>query len=121
MRSDRPAFVTDGDLSATGVADRQPLRAPRPRRQHRGPDATIFGVVEPPGHCPILIDGEAVITRDDGCRTSMRCRADADATRRCCSLIEHDGDDLRDLPLIERKRRLARLLGKAQAAFHPVC
>ena len=24
-------------------------------------------------------------------------------------LIEHDGDDLRDLPLIERKRRLARL------------
>ena len=24
-------------------------------------------------------------------------------------LIEHDGDDLRDLPLIERKRRLAKL------------
>src|SRR6478736_4756355 len=61
-----------------------------------------------------LIDGEAMITRDDGCRTSMRCRAAADATRRCCSLIEHDGDDLRDLPLIERKRRLARLQGKAK-------
>ena len=29
-------------------------------------------------------------------------------------LIEHDGDDLRRLPLIERKRRLARLLGKAR-------
>ena len=29
-------------------------------------------------------------------------------------LIEHDGDDLRGLPLIERKRRLARLLGKAK-------
>jgi hypothetical protein len=29
-------------------------------------------------------------------------------------LIEHDGDDLRDLPLIERKRRLARLLGRAK-------
>ena len=31
--------------------------------------------------------------------------------RRCCvafDLIEHDGDDLRDLPLIERKRRLAK-------------
>ena len=28
-------------------------------------------------------------------------------------LIEHDGDDLRDLPLIKRKRRFARLLGKA--------
>ena len=29
-------------------------------------------------------------------------------------LIEHDGNDLRDLPLIERKRRLAKLLGKAK-------
>jgi ATP-dependent DNA ligase len=29
-------------------------------------------------------------------------------------LIELDGDDLRSLPLIERKRRLARLIGKAR-------
>ena len=29
-------------------------------------------------------------------------------------LIEDDGNDLRDLPLIERKRRLARLLGRAK-------
>ena len=29
-------------------------------------------------------------------------------------LIEHDGYDLRDLPLIERKRRLAKLIGKAK-------
>ena len=29
-------------------------------------------------------------------------------------LIEHDGDDLRDLPLIDRKRRLARLIGRAK-------
>jgi bifunctional non-homologous end joining protein LigD len=29
-------------------------------------------------------------------------------------LIELDGSDLRDLPLIERKRRLAKLLGKAK-------
>jgi bifunctional non-homologous end joining protein LigD len=27
-------------------------------------------------------------------------------------LIEHDGDDLREQPLISRKRRLARLIGK---------
>jgi bifunctional non-homologous end joining protein LigD len=27
---------------------------------------------------------------------------------------EHDGDDLRDLPLIERKRRLARLIDRAK-------
>ena len=29
-------------------------------------------------------------------------------------LIEHGGDDLRGLPLIQRKRRLARLIGKAK-------
>jgi ATP-dependent DNA ligase len=28
-------------------------------------------------------------------------------------LIELEGEDLRDLPLIERKRRLARLIGRA--------
>jgi ATP-dependent DNA ligase len=31
-------------------------------------------------------------------------------------LIEHDGGDLRDLPLIDRKRRLAELIGKAKRA-----
>ena len=29
-------------------------------------------------------------------------------------LIEHDGDDLRKLPLIERKWRLFKLIGKSQ-------
>ena len=29
-------------------------------------------------------------------------------------LIERDGEDLRDLPLIERKRRLARLVGNTK-------
>jgi bifunctional non-homologous end joining protein LigD len=29
-------------------------------------------------------------------------------------LIEHDGDDLRDLPLIDRKWRLKKLIGKAK-------
>ena len=31
-------------------------------------------------------------------------------------LIEHDGDDLRDLPLIGRERRLAELIGKVKRA-----
>jgi ATP-dependent DNA ligase len=35
-------------------------------------------------------------------------------------LIGHDGDDLCDLPLIERKRRLARLIGRAKRRSHPV-
>ena len=30
------------------------------------------------------------------------------------NLIEHDGGDLRDLPLIDRKRRLAEPVGKAR-------
>ena len=29
-------------------------------------------------------------------------------------LIEYDGDDLRDLPLIERKRQLAKLIGRSK-------
>ena len=29
-------------------------------------------------------------------------------------LLEHNGADLRDLPLIERKQRLARLIGRAK-------
>ena len=32
-------------------------------------------------------------------------------------LIEHDGDDLRGLPLIERKRRLAKLIGRVKYAI----
>ena len=35
-------------------------------------------------------------------------------------LLEHDGTDLRDLPLLERKQGLARLLARqGQAASHP--
>jgi ATP-dependent DNA ligase len=29
-------------------------------------------------------------------------------------LIEHDGNDLHDVPLIERKRLLAKLIGRAK-------
>ena len=64
-----------------------------------------------------LIDGEAVIARDDGTpdfhalRSQRRGR---EAVLYVFDLIEHDGDDLRDLPLIERKRRLKKLLGRAK-------
>ena len=27
--------------------------------------------------------------------------------------LEHDGDDLRDLPLIDRKQRLAKMIGRS--------
>ena len=63
-----------------------------------------------------------VITRDDGTSDfhALRSRRRGhEAMLYAFDLIEHDGDDLRDLPLIERKRRLARLIGRAKAR-HPV-
>ena len=61
-----------------------------------------------------LIDGEAVIARDDGSTdfNALRRRGQ-EAVLYAFDLIEHDGDDLRDLPLIERKRRLKKLLGRS--------
>jgi bifunctional non-homologous end joining protein LigD len=64
-----------------------------------------------------LIDGEAVIARDDGLPDFHALRSKRrghDAVLFAFDLIEQDGDDLRDLPLIERKRRLAKLIGKAK-------
>jgi ATP-dependent DNA ligase len=64
-----------------------------------------------------MLDGEAVVVSDDG-------RPDFHALRTgrtghavvlyAFDVIEHDGDDLRKLPLIERKRRLFKLIGKSQ-------
>jgi bifunctional non-homologous end joining protein LigD len=70
-----------------------------------------------------LIDGEAVIISDDGTPDFHALRSKRrghEAVLYAFDLIEQDGDDLRDLPLIERKRRLARLIGRGQAARHPV-
>jgi bifunctional non-homologous end joining protein LigD len=64
-----------------------------------------------------LIDGEAVIARDDGTPDFHALRSQRrghEAMLFAFDLIEHDGVDLRGLPLIDRKRRLARLLGKAK-------
>jgi bifunctional non-homologous end joining protein LigD len=59
-----------------------------------------------------LIDGEAVIARDDGMPDfhALRSRRRGyEAMLFAFDLLEHDGNDLRDLPLIERKWRLAKL------------
>jgi len=67
-----------------------------------------------------LIDGEAVICGDDGLSdfNALRSRRrDREAVLFAFDLIEHEGDDLRELPLIDRKRRLAKLLGKANHAI----
>jgi bifunctional non-homologous end joining protein LigD len=62
-----------------------------------------------------LIDGEAVIVGDDGTPDfdALRSRS-REAMLVAFDLLEHAGSDLRDLPLLERKRRLARLLGRPQ-------
>ena len=64
-----------------------------------------------------LIDGEVVIARDDGTpdfRALRSRRRGPEAVLYAFDLLEHNGADLRDLPLIERKQRLARLLGRAK-------
>ena len=55
-----------------------------------------------------LIDGEAVIVRYDGTPDFHALRSQHrghEAVLVAFDLIERDGEDLRDLPLIERKRR----------------
>ena len=67
-----------------------------------------------------LIDGEVVIVRDDGTpdfHALRKRRRGSEAVLFAFDLIEHDGDDLRDLPLIERKRRLNKLIGRAKHAI----
>jgi bifunctional non-homologous end joining protein LigD len=62
-----------------------------------------------------LIDGEAVIIGDNGTHDFRALRSRGrDAMLVAFDLIEHNGNDLRDLPLIDRKRRLARLIGKVK-------
>ena len=62
-----------------------------------------------------LIDGEAMIIGDDGTPDfhALRSRS-REAMLVAFDLIEHNGNDLRDLPLLERKQRLARLIGNPE-------
>ena len=79
--------------------------ASRPSLKPRSPQRASF-----------LIDGEAVVARDDGTSDFHALRSKhrgSEAVLFAFDLIELDGDDLRGLPLIERKRRLARLIGKS--------
>jgi ATP-dependent DNA ligase len=64
-----------------------------------------------------LIDGEAVISRDDGTpdfRALRTRRVVHAAVLFAFDLIEHDGEDVRIMPLFWRKRRLEKLLGRAK-------
>ena len=64
-----------------------------------------------------LIDGEAVIAHDDGTpdfHALRNRRRGREVVLYAFDLIGHGGDDLCGLPLIERKRRLAKLLGRSK-------
>jgi len=67
-----------------------------------------------------LIDGEAVIAPDDGTSDFRPLRSKHrgnEAVLYAFDLIKHDGVVIRSLPLVERKRRLAKLIGKANHAI----
>jgi len=65
-----------------------------------------------------LIDGEVVVLGPDGLSDfdALRSRW-RDAVLLAFDLMEHAGNDLRDLSLLERKQRLAKLLGKTRHAI----
>jgi len=65
-----------------------------------------------------VIDGEVVVPRADGMPdfNALRSRGH-EALLYAFDLIEHDGTDLRDLALIERKRRLSTLIGRSAIHF----
>jgi hypothetical protein len=68
--------------------------------------------------------GEAVILGDDGTYDFRALRSPSrEAVLIAFDLIEHDGEDLRDLPPIERKRRPQRadLKGSGAKVFAHVC
>jgi len=64
-----------------------------------------------------LIDGEVVVAREDGRPDFHALRSrhrGPEAVLYAFDLLEHNGADLRDPPLIERKQRLARLLDRVK-------
>src|SRR5215470_7984464 len=64
------------------------------------------------------IDGEAVVLGPDGLSRfeELRSREAAQiAVLYAFDLIEHDGEDLRNCPFLDRKAALARLLGETDA------
>ena len=66
------------------------------------------------------LDGEAVVVGPDGLsQFDVLRRRDAarSAILYAFDLIEHDGEDLRDLPFLDRKAALARLLRDTEAGI----
>jgi bifunctional non-homologous end joining protein LigD len=66
------------------------------------------------------IDGEAVVRGPDGLsrfEELSRRKAARTAILYAFDLIEHDGEDLRNLPFLDRKAALVRLLRETEAGI----
>jgi bifunctional non-homologous end joining protein LigD len=82
--------------------------------------AAIAGAAELIKAKSFTIDGEAVVLRPDGLSLFDELRrreAARTAILYAFDLIELDGEDLRNLPFLERKAALARLLRKTKAGI----
>jgi ATP-dependent DNA ligase len=69
-------------------------------------------VIPPIAHGMMRIDGEAVIAHDDGTPDFHALRN----RRRGREVVLYDGEDLRNLPLIDRKRRAGQAYRPIQTA-----
>jgi bifunctional non-homologous end joining protein LigD len=66
------------------------------------------------------LDGEAVVCGPDGVTIfdALHCRGTVTEAMLCAfDVLELDGEDLRGLPLSNRKKRLARLVGKRRSGI----
>jgi bifunctional non-homologous end joining protein LigD len=80
----------------------------------------ISGAAERLKASTFTIDGEAVVVGPDGLSRfdELRRRASAQtAILYAFDLIEHNGEDLRARPFLERKEALARLVGASKAGI----
>ena len=68
-----------------------------------------------------LIDGEVVVLREDG-RSDFNAlrgkRRNENAVLIAFDLIEHKGNDMRNVPLLHRKKKLRKVLGKTITGIH---
>jgi bifunctional non-homologous end joining protein LigD len=89
------------------------LRAPETKSRRR--DIAIVVTAMQLGTTSFTLDGEAVVCGPDGVAIfdalHRRCPV-SEAMLYAFDLLELDGEDLRDMPLGDRKKRLARLPGR---------
>jgi hypothetical protein len=85
------------------------------RRRARGRYPAIASTATKLRVASFTIDGQAVVAVRTASRSSTHCAGAAASARPCCmpfDLVELGVDDLRPLTLVDRKKRLAKLVGR---------